>query len=403
MLKKDVLLFIGLKAGLLAIVFGLVLLHVHILGAPNTPIWFDPQYTNDQIREELERTKGAGVDTARNSLGQTGLMAAIIAADYSAFVFEGEPFERVKLLVKYGADVNAVSNAAPREEDHSYNNTPLHYAALQNNNIYTVDMIHYLIDMGAHVNVQNSLGETPLMWSIDITDFNRRKEATRALIEDLADVNMQNNLGMTYLHLPIKIVDIAWVQYLMETYGSMFDLTLKNREGKTAEEYASSELQTDIVNAIKNRRKIGIGDNVHEVDALGRNGLMLAVIRDDLPFAKRQIEYRADMDAKDRTRFENAALHFAAMRRYHMSPYVQLLAQKGANPNIKNKYGETPLHYLLKYNLHAPDRDVAAKALIDAGANIKEENNVKESVIKIAETLSPPFAKKLQKWAEEKK
>jgi len=403
MLKKNMLLIVGIKTGLWVIVLGLILLHVHMSGAPNTPIWFDPQYTNDQIREELERTGGKDVDTARNSLGQTGLMAAINTADYSEFVFEGEPFERVKLLVEYGADVNAASSPAPREEDHSYNNTPLHYAAFQNNNVYTVDMIHYLIDKGAHVNAQNSLGETPLMWSLQITDLDPRKEATRALIEDLADVNVQNNLGMTYLHLAVRIVDTAWVEYLMQTYGSMFDLTLKNREGLTAEEYAYNMLQTDMRNAIKNRRKIGTGDNVREVDVLGRNGLMLAVIRDDMPFAERQIEYRADVNAKDATRFANASLHFAVMRHYHMSPYVQLLVQKGANPNIKNNYGDTPLHYLLKYNIHSADRDAAAKALIDAGADINASNKAGESVIALALTLSPSFAKKLQNWSEEKK
>ena len=308
----------------------------------------------------------------------------------------------VKLLVDYGADVNARSEKSPREEDYSFNNTPLHYVSIQPNFRETVPLIDYLIDEGAEVNVKNSLGETPLMWTVNLSLLENKRDVTRTFIADLADVNIQNNRGDTYLHILIRNKDYTWVQELIDTFGSMFDLSIKNNEGWTPMDYAVNTLQPESQRAIESLKLVGDNDKVKERDTFGRTGLMLAIIRNDEPFALRQIKYKADLSAKDSTRFKNAPLHFAVIDNRNITPFVKMLVDDKADPNIKNAYGDTPLHYLVKFDMESPERDAVAQLLINAGANPSQANSRGQTVIAQAKKVDPGFAEQLEKWYKAK-
>ncbi len=395
--KEHIYLFIKVKVAMVSLFIGL-LMCIHVLTAQ---IWLEPQANLQDIETELEETGGANID-ARNSLGQTGLMQAINYGRFGEFGRYDSQTSLVELLVKYGADVNARSEKPPREEDHSYNNTPLHYVSIQTNFRQTAPLIDYLIDEGAEVNAKNSLGETPLMWTANLALLDDKRKVTQAFIADLADVNLQNNRGDTYLHILIRNKDYTWVQELIDTLGSMFDLSIKNHEGWTPMDYAVNTLQPESQRAIESLKLVGDNDKVKDRDIFGRTGLMLAIVRNDEPFALRQIKYKADLNAQDTTRFKNAPLHFAVMRNDNLAPFVNMLLNNKADSNVKNAYGDTPLHYLVKFNMKSPERDAVAKMLINSGANPSQANSRGKTVIDQAKKVDPGFAQQLEKWYKDK-
>ncbi|MEX0849751.1 MAG: ankyrin repeat domain-containing protein [Candidatus Dependentiae bacterium] len=406
--KSHMYLFFKAKFAILAICLSLLCVQLLTAGdyTQDEPIWFTPEANLETIKKLLADTNGADVDQ-RNSLGQTGLMYAINIGRFGDFGRYDQSSDRsglVETLIYYGADVNARSKTSPRQEDHTFDNTPLHFAAIIVNPRNSVDMIDYLVDAGAYINAKNNLGETPLMWSLQANQLETLTPIFKTFIADLADVNIQNNIGNTYLHLVIREKDAGWIQYLMQNFGSMFDLTLKNKEGWTPLEYAKNTLQPESVRAIEAFRPLGQGDQVNVRDELGRTGLMLAIIRNDLPFAERQIQYRAQVDAADTTRFKNTPLHFAVNKQYNMFPFVKLLLDNNnVNPNIENAYGETPLHYLVKYNIHSPERNKVAQELINAGADPNKKNKRGKSAIQMAMEKNPSFANNLKRWFSQRK
>ena len=69
------------------------------------------------------------------------------------------------------------------------------------------------------------------------------------------------------------------------------------------------------------------------------------------------------------------------LRQYNVLPFVALVLNNKADPNFKNDFGDTPLHYLVKYNIRSPERYAVAKLLIEKGANPNIANNKGETVI----------------------
>jgi ankyrin repeat protein len=302
----------------------------------------------------------------------------------------------VETLIFYGADVNAKSEQSPREEDHSFGNTPLHYATIIVNPRDSIDMIEYLVRKGADVNARNNLLETPLMWSLQAAIDDNREKLFIEMITHLADVNLQTNIGNSYLHLVIYNKDINLIQKLMKKFGSMFDLHLKNREGLTPLEFAKHTMQPESVRAIESFKPLGHNDRVDVRDELGRTPLMLAIIRNDLVFAQRQFDLGAKTNVHDTTQYENYPLHFAVIRHYTVEPFVTLLLNNKADANVQNAYGDTPLHYLVTYNIKSPERNAIAKLLIDKGANPTIANNKGDTAVDIARRLDTAFANKLE-------
>lgn len=357
-------------------------------------MWFEPQVQLVKVEAALDNNPSSVDD--RNTFGQTGLMYAVNIGRFGGFGTYNEKSGLVELLIKHGADVNARSMKSPREEDHSFNNTALHYAAIQTNYQNTAAMIDYLIDAGATVNIKNDLGETPLMWTANLALIDDKVTIAKKFLENLADINLQNNIGDTYVHILIKNKDYTMVQELVKLFGSMLDLSIKNVEGWTPIDLAVNTLEPDSYRALRSIVPIGLSGDVNTVDILGRTGLMLAIIRNDLPFANQQLEQNSVVSAHDRTRFANAPLHFAVIRHYAVLPFVKLLLRYNADPNIKTRYGDTPLHYLVRFNIRNPERDAVARELVESGADpfVKNKNNI--SAFDEARKVDPSFASKLQ-------
>ncbi len=119
--------------------------------------------------------------------------------------------------------------------------TSLHIAA-ENGNI---DIVMFLIENGANVNVTDVNGNTPLVFIINKTG---NLKVIQRLLEKGASVNTQNRTGETALMYAAWHGHSVIVQLLLENRA---DVTLKNRQGRTALMLAESKGHQEIVEMLK--------------------------------------------------------------------------------------------------------------------------------------------------------
>ena len=94
-------------------------------------------------------------------------------------------FEKVKLLIENGADVNAKNNNGQ---------TALMYVAREGD----LEIAKYLVENGADINAKdNDWGYTALIYAAEYVNL----EIVQFLIESGADINIKNNDGKTALDL----------------------------------------------------------------------------------------------------------------------------------------------------------------------------------------------------------
>ena len=79
------------------------------------------------------------------------------------------------------------------------------------------------------------------------------------------------------------------------------------------------------------------------LDKDGRNDLINAVIDDNLEVIKKQLKIGVDIDLQDNDGL--AALHFASQD--FNEKVIELLLKNKANPNVRDKHGNTPIYKAL--------------------------------------------------------
>ncbi len=351
-------------------------------------IWFNPTETASTVRRALENDS-SGVNDY-NSNGFTGLMLAASRADYGI----------ANALLAAGANPNLKSKNVDPETQRIEGNTALHLAAY-NGDITGVDgksgsfgIIWELVKHAADVNERNTNGDAPIHFLQMIDDEQNRLRVVQLFVQFGGDVNAQNNEGNTFLHLAIEAKDQSWVTIMLKYFGSIIDFQLKNNKGYTIRAWTKFLFFTDI-SAVFNkylnensefRHIIGAGNNVDQRDLNGMTALMLAVIRNDKPFAERLINLRANINAKANNQWANSALHMSLL--HNRVDMLQFLLQNGAQPNIINAEGLTPIFYVLalrgRYDIGSEVGEAesttsrvfdALNALVKAGANINAQDS----------------------------
>jgi ankyrin repeat protein len=154
---------------------------------------------------ELLLENGADINHA-NEFGQTALTSC---------AWSRNPDGMSKFLIMHGAEVNP---------EGSTTTTPLHRAARHSE----LPMVENLVNNGAQVNRIDEDGFTPLHYAIT----SRNDETAKYLVENGAFLNVGDKmLGDTELHMAAMMGSPDLVEFLV-AQGS--DITLKNKEGKTA-------------------------------------------------------------------------------------------------------------------------------------------------------------------------
>lgn len=185
-----------------------------------------------------------------------------IAADIHQAALKGD-LERVKALVN--EDPGLINTPGGNGK------APLHWAAQGGH----VEIVDFLIERGAVVDIQNVADETPLHYAAALG----HSEVVKLLVEKGASLNLRTITGETPLHYSTNLGQFESVQLLIEKRA---DLNAKNNEGRTPLDYASDRGFDKIEQLLSS--KGGIYSDIKDLDVscLARN-----IFRMTIPFRSR--------------------------------------------------------------------------------------------------------------------
>jgi len=292
---------------------------------------------------------------------------------------------------------NFLESVTPVNFRDAFGNTHLHFAALVNH----TGFIRMLIEKGADVNINtgNFTGQTPLHASA----INGCLESCEVLLNSGAQASPEDDEGNTPLHIAALKKGFEKVVQLLVEKGA--GINVKNRKGLTPLHLAVCHDHYDAVSVLVNA-----GAKVNTMDVLGNTALHFVSrealwsgtldllldhgadpnvqngqgdsplictasnlsIVDRLPKMKKLLQHSAKINMrnhKGRTALHFAITHIRWGREKHFDiAIVQELLQAGADPNIQDEDGHSPLHLLAigkEVNIA-----VIIQLLLDHGANV---------------------------------
>jgi ankyrin repeat protein len=266
----------------------------------------------------------------------------------------------VKGLLDHGLNANA------RDAE----NTPALMAAVL---FADANCVKLLLDRGGDPNATDQAGATALMWAVpDITKV-------KVLIASGADVNARSkNLGRTPLLIAASYPGSVAVLQLLLDHGA--DIHAKDRRGMHALGRAALSADVEVVRFLVEHgcdpNESGYGTNVRYARQylptleylltkganVEKDALAMAAHWQDPKLIETWIERGADVNARAAP-YNRTALMTATASEQAGAATVQLLLEKGADPNAEDIDGERPLDWAL----YRADRDKIA-ALEQFGA-----------------------------------
>lgn len=251
--------------------------------------------------------------------------------------FADESRRIVKLLLKHGADVNALSPSGETVFSMLVNSSP--------------EWIDFLCDNHADINKQNVFGQTPLMKAASLG----KTEAIIALMHNNALTNMineNNNLAaLDYAKYFIDIQSPEKKNELMKAYANY--LLLRKHGAKTAAELkADPKPEKEPEPPSFTRDKKGVENS--------NANLIRAVKNNDMKQVQNLLETGNSPNKKDKD--GKTAIFYAA--KDGNTGILKLLLNSGADINISDPAGHTPLLAAIQSN-----KPKAVELLLEHGAN----------------------------------
>lgn len=217
------------------------------------------------------------------------------------------------LLTRDGVNVNQKDNLGY---------TPLHYACKKG----YFDIAKLLLENGAEVNVFSRKEITPLQ----LATANGNKNVIKILIEAGAKIDAQDKAGKTALIHGIDAKNIEAVRYLVELGA---DITLADRKDKTPFYYANEMGLFQLVDILSH-------GETYYVDELRNTTLHQACENGKTEMVK-QILQKKDVYINETNSKHETPLLLAVKKENIV--ITQLLLEAGANPDICDSQGISPL------------------------------------------------------------
>lgn len=248
--------------------------------------------------------------------------------------------ESLMLLHAQGADITMQD---------MYGNTPLHEAArctLAYRYVYDdlLEMVATLLELGTDPNAQNKNNRTPLHHALCVADSEnwtepQEKDLQVAIIKLLlasgAHVNIQDKEGWTPLHL-ISYLNHARMIPLLLAYGA--DLNIKTNKGQTALHLALEECNVTIV---KQLLEAGAQVNAQDENMLTplhvavSTEILDSVALDNLKACALELESAMHLFVYEQKQNKLQTIH-------GLQGLVTLLLEHGADCTAQNNDGKTP-------------------------------------------------------------
>jgi len=199
-------------------------------------------------------------------------------------------------------------------------------------------IVNFLIQNGASVNVKNDKGITPLLTLMQCGDIDVIKECLR----NGGDLTIKNKIGMNGLHYASTRLNNI-LEFVLSVNSSV-NLDTEDNSGKTAISHAIKVGKWDNVLSLL---KKGANPNSNPVNK--ESALMKACFSCENDVVKLMIENGVNISFKNDKK--ETALMYACKSENKFA--VELLIENGANVNTQNRYTKTPLDISVeKKNLH---------------------------------------------------
>ncbi len=243
-----------------------------------------------------------------------GIPPLSLAIPRGRFRLQSTP-ELVRLLIHYGADVNAKDGMGE---------TTLHRASRHQQ----AEVALLMIQHGAKVNARDNCGCTPLHNAACYgnADF------VRMLIKHGASVSVRDRLGATPLH---KAAESGCAEIGATLLDAGAQVDARDRERRTPLHACCSQEYSD--GSAFAAMLIARGSDVNAVDNNHETPLMMAAKADSASVVNVLVNHGAKVGLKDRK--GHVALHYAL----DMPEIAASLLKHGADPNIAMDDGEPPL------------------------------------------------------------
>ena len=368
----------------------------------------------DMAGAQLLLASGAFID-AQAMFGETPLMDAVSADNQAAVAFllasgantalgdtnGATPLHKAaaegnvgiaKALITAKADINAAgpNNSTPLSMAIGYGELEMSLMLLTagaNPNIANdqgrtplqeavrarlLDIVKALLAAGADPNVADAKGTTPLQVAVR----GKQQEIVTALLAGKANVDAQDTAGVSLLHEAVQQDDAAVLGLLLAAGA---DPNLQNEAGETPLFRAVKDNQTDMVKALLDAEA-----NPNLLTKRGTTALHLAAGRTDTTSLRLILATKVMPDTLDDPNEDGRTpLLLAADRGTPES--VALLLDEGADPNIADQYGYTPL---IEASMRGEDSAIVVKALLAAKAAPNTQGgSMKNTALHIAAEL----------------
>lgn len=331
------------------------------------------------VRRLLEDGGGVDVDIRDHETGETPLHHAVQAGSGDV----------VRLLLEKGADMAAASAldetpltaatahwpmfrillerapdiAAPNRRG----TTALHSAAQSDN----TQVVAALLDLGADIDARDNDGKTAIIFAAG----RGSEELFRALLDRGADISIGGPDRMTALTYAMDEGHAIIVKLLLEKLHDLGDRRWHETDGPRALHWAANFGNRAIV-----RRLLERGIRVDELNSVSETALFRAAGPawcGHEPMAELLVEMGADINIRNDTGM--SPLHRAVQ--YAQAPVVRLLLDRGADVLARDNNGNSPLHWAVRTAAPNADRQVIAtvELLLERGADPRVLNNVGKS------------------------